>query len=186
MVSKKAVLLLALFVGLYAFTLVHTAFAPGQIGPCHIETRDGYQAKDAFSPGETVYVNGSGFPAGAWVDIYVVNDTTWSDGMNIPPDGIVTTVLTLSSGEIPPTMVWGPPLKPGNYDVVVDVTPRDGKYNATDAQVDCLLDNHINVTAGFLVIPEYIIGTALAVAGCFAAFGAYRMLKTKNKVNLLR
>jgi hypothetical protein len=182
MFSKKMILLLALFASLCVFTLVHTACASGHIEPCHIETRDGYYAKeDAFYPGESVYVNGSGFPHSVWVDIYVVNDTTWRYGMDIPSDGIVTTVLTLSKGEIPQTMVWKAPLTPGKYDIIVDVN-RDGEYN----DGDCLLDNHINVTAGFLVIPEYIIGTALGTAGCFAAFGAYRLFKTKNKSNLSR
>jgi hypothetical protein len=173
------VLFFALFAGLCIFTLARTAFAP-ELEPCHIETRDGYYAKeDTFYPGEPVYVNGSGFPPGVWVDIYVVNDTTWSGDREIPSDGIVTTVKTGSLGEIPHTTVWGS-AKPGKYDIVVDVN-RDGWYK----RGDCLLDNVI-VTAGFLVIPEYIIGTALATAGCFAAFGAYRLLKPKNKVNLPR
>lgn len=174
-------MLFALFVGLCVFTLVRSAYAPGNIEPCHIETRDGYYAKeDTFHPGEPVYVNGSEFTSNVWVDIYVVNDTTWNIGRDIPSDGIVTTVKTGSSGEIPHTMVWAS-AKPGKYDIVVDVN-RDRKYNNDD----CLLDNHISVTAGFLVIPEYVIGTAMGVAGFFAAFGTYRLLKRKNNGNLPR
>jgi len=41
-------------------------------------------------------------------------------------------------------------------------------------------DNDVVVTAGFLVIPEYWLGTILGLGGCFAAFGGFYMSKRKN------
>lgn len=179
LVSKKIVLLFALFVGLCAFALVRTAAAP-EIDCC--DSCDPYGAKkDTFYPGEDVYVHGSDFTPSTTFNIYIVSHkATWSDGDAIPPS--VGTATTVSSGpdeKIPPTLIWQHDLTPGKYDIVIDVN-GNGKY---DQGIDCLDANDVQVTAGFLIIPEYIIGTILGLAGCFAAFGLFRMVKAKGKAD---
>ena len=145
------------------------------IGSC-----DGTGAqKDVFNSDETVYVTGTGYAPNQIYNIYVVNDTAWVDGMTIPAriQGTVTSVSSDSSGNINLTAVWNKPLTPGKYDILVDVN-GNGKY---DADVDTLYNNKIVTTAGFSLIPEYLFGTILGVAGCFAALGAFRMYKRKRR-----
>ncbi len=57
-------------------------------------------------------------------------------------------------------------------DIVVDVN-GDGKYNAGVDAIDTLDING----AGFFVIPEYAVGTILALAVCFAGVLVYRRSK---------
>jgi hypothetical protein len=179
LVSKKVVLLLTLSVGLFAFTLVHTA-ASNSVSTCHkVDTVSGYYAdKATFNPNEDVYVNGSGYSPFASLCIYVVNHKeTWTDGdplTRVP--NTESTVLTNGAGEIPPTVVWHKPLVPGTYDIVVDVC-CDGCYNAG---TDALDANDLQVAAGFLVVPEYLLGTVLGLAGFFAALGVYRLSKRQH------
>jgi hypothetical protein len=170
-------MLLTLLVGFCVFAFVRGAGASGQIGSCHFETGDNYGAKkDTFHPGEDVYVNGSGFEPSETFDIYVVSDkATWNDGDAIPSRvaGTAAWVSSDSSGKILPTVVWPHDLTPGKYDIVIDIN-GNGKY---DQGIDCLDDNDIQVTAGFLVIPEYVIGAILGLTGCFAALGVFRFSK---------
>ena len=145
------------------------------IGSC-----DGTGAqKDVFNSDETVYVTGTGYAPNQTYNIYVVNDTAWVDGMTIPAriQGTVTSVSSDSSGNINLTAVWNKSLTPGKYDILVDVN-GNGKY---DADVDALYNNKIVTTAGFSLIPEYLFGTILGLAGCFAALGAFRMYKRKRR-----
>jgi hypothetical protein len=145
------------------------------IGSC-----DGTGAtKDVFSSDEPVYVTGTGYSPNQTYDIYVVSETDWVDGMTIPAR-IQDTVTSLSSnslGNIILTIVRNTPLAPGKYDILVDVN-GNGKY---DANVDALYNNKIVATAGFSLIPEYLFGTILGLAGCFAALGAFRMYKRKRQ-----
>ena len=179
-------LLFTLLAGLCAFALVRTA-ASSELKSCHsFESGDPYGAqKDTFNPGEDVYVYGDGFTFSTTLDIHIVNDkATWQDGDTIPSRvaGTATTVSSDTSGKIPLTLVWLHGLTPGKYDIVVDVD-GDGIY---DKDTDCLDDNDVNVTAGFLVIPEYVMGIIMGLAGFFAAFGAFRMFKSRGKANLSR
>ena len=183
MVFAKTALLFILVIGFCAFMLVRTAIS-SEVATCHCcESTDYYGAKkDTFYPGEDVYVSGSGFDPCTTFDIYVVCDkATWNDGDAIPSRvaGTATTVSSDASGNIPPTIVWPHDLTPGKYDIVIDVC-ANGKY---DKDIDCLDNNDIQVTAGFFIIPEYLLGTILGVAGCFAAFGVFRRLKSKEKAN---
>lgn len=147
-------------------------------GPFTIESCNSAGAKkDSFDLSETVYVNGSGYSPSTTYDIYVVNDVSWSDGMTIP-GRVSDTAPTVTSGplgHIPITNVWNPSLTIGKYDIVVDVN-GNGVY---DAGIDALDDNDV-VTGGFLVIPEYWLGTILGLVGCFAAFGVFRISKRKR------
>jgi hypothetical protein len=175
LIRKKTTLLLALLIAYFCgFALVSSALATAVVSS--VQSSDPYGAsKDFYQQTEDVWANGSGFPVGIQVDIYVVNHTTWTDGMKIPSDGIKTTVQTDGSGAIAPTIVWDGTHTPGPYDIVVDVG-RDGYYNAsTDA-----LDNHLQVGAGFFVVPELILGTVGGLVALFAAFGVYRYSKRRK------
>jgi len=112
------------------------------------------EKKDVFDLAEIVYVNGTGYSPSATYTIYLVNDVaSWSDGMPIPARvlGTESTVSSDSEGRIPPTVVWNDPLTPGEYDILVDFN-NNGVY---DEGIDALDSNDIEVTAGFLVIPEF-------------------------------
>ena len=106
--------------------------------------------KDIFQPGESVYAIGCGYAASTTYDLYVVEDTPWSDGMSIPArvSGTESSVTTDTSENSPTgTLIWASSLV-GKYDIVVDVN-GNGQYDAgTDA-----LDSNIDV--GFEVIPEF-------------------------------
>ena len=108
--------------------------------------------KDIFQPGESVYATGSGYAASTTYDLYVVSDTTWTDGMAIPArvSGIETSITTDASGNIAAeTLIWTSSVQ-GQYDIVVDVG-GDGYYNvSTDA-----LDDMDVSDAGFEAIPEF-------------------------------
>ena len=139
--------------------------------PTSIESCDSDgTTKDTFNVGETVYVTGSGYAASTSYPIHVVDDVeTWSDGMTIPTrvSGTATSVSSNPDGDIPATEVWSLALV-GEYDIVVDFN-SNGEY---DAGVDALDDLDVG-SAGFFVIPEYVLGTILALAMCFAGFGIY-------------
>lgn len=182
LIPKRNILLLTLIIGLCAFALVCTAASSG-VATCHCcESSDNYGAKkDCFYPDENVYITGSGFAPCTAFNIYVVVDTTWCDQMSIPSPvvGPATTVSSDASGNILPTILWQAPLTTGKYDIVIDVD-GDCKY---DKDIDCLDDNDIQVTAGFFVIPDFVLGTIMSLTGCFAAFVVFRMLKSKEKAN---
>ena len=153
---------------------------------CIIESCDAAGTeKNTFTPSEAVRVVGSGYPPSETYDIYVVQHGTLVDAQTIPtPVTPKTSVTPNPAGDIPSTtIVWSPTLIPGKYDVVVDVN-HDGKYNAGFDAVD---DDDIDVNAGFFVIPEYIIGTVLAIVMCFAGLAVYKRSKhSKPKAPRLR
>lgn len=88
-----------------------------------------------FFIGNDVYAKGTGFTPQSTVDIYVVPDQDWALGDIIPTDvssnGVE--VLTIGAGGVLPcTKIWGRPLDPGDYDIIVDAN-QDGAYNSGDA-----------------------------------------------------
>jgi hypothetical protein len=133
--------------------------------------------KNVFTSGETVYITGVGYAKNQTYSIYVVNETTWVDGMALPErvQGTMTSVSSDSSGNIHTTIAWNEPLTSGNYDILVDVN-GNGKY---DAQVDAFYTIQIMTSAETFLMPEYVFGTILGLAGCFAALGAFRIYKRK-------
>jgi len=135
--------------------------------------------KNVFKSDETVFVTGRGYGASRTYNVYIVNETTWVDGMTISGrvQGTATSLSSDSSGNINPTAVWSKPLTQGNYDILVDFN-GNGKY---DAGVDALYSSKIMVAPGYSFIPEYVFGTILGLAGCFAALGAFRMYKRKRQ-----
>jgi hypothetical protein len=79
-------------------------------------------------------------------------------------------------GNIPPTIVWRHDLTPGKYDIIVDVNGNC----LYDKDIDCLDANDCQVNAGFFVIPEYLLGTILGLAGFLAAYGVFRLSKREH------
>lgn len=140
--------------------------------------------KDRFAVNESVYVSACGLimlPSSAPdYPIYVVNDVNWSDGMAIPPrlPGTETEIYQDPYGYVGRTLVWDKPLTPGRYDIIVDIN-ENGVYNAG---CDLLDDNSIAITAGFLVIPEYYLGTILGLAAFFMALGVFRLSRWKKPI----
>ena len=94
--------------------------------------------KDTYTTREAVYATGSDFVPNTYVDVYIVGDLAWSDGMAIPPDVSrdgMDTVLTDAIGNLGPTLVWPPPLTVGEYDMVFDAN-RNGVYDEVFDVVD--------------------------------------------------
>jgi uncharacterized repeat protein (TIGR02543 family) len=132
--------------------------------------------KDVFSPGETVYITGTGYAENQTYSIYIVNATTWINGMAIPEgiQGTATSVSTDSTGIIQITMVCNETLTPGNYDILINVNGT----STYDAQADTLYT--IQILPQAQSSPEYVFGTILGLTGCFAALGAFRIYKRKR------
>jgi len=184
-----------------------TAYYPGQDGQIYdgvmgeveltirhvsLESTDSAGVtRDKFDVVEDVYAGGSGYAANATYPIYVVTDTTWTEGMPIPSrvPGTATTVTTDAGGAIaysglegsgtPPALIWEHPLKLGEYDIVLDVN-KNGLY---DRFIDALDDRDVEVvTAGFLVIPEMPLGAISALSIGLLAFipvAFYKSRKTR-------
>jgi hypothetical protein len=134
--------------------------------------------ENIFTSDETVYVTGGGYAKNQTFNIYVVNETTLVEGMAIPErvPGTATSVSSDSSGNIRTTTLWNAPLTAGNYDILVDVN-GNGKY---DAKVDAFYSIQIVTSAESFLMPEYVFGTILGLAGCFAALGAFRIYERKR------
>lgn len=166
--------------GDYAISFVRSIeYIPAEQPPVTIESCDSTGAqKDTFQLSDDVYATGTGYAPSTTYDVYLVEDVTWVDGMAIPPRVLGTTASISSdaTGNVPATLLWSDPLVLGKYDIVVDVD-GDGLYYA---ESDALDDNDIDVTAGFFVIPEFWLGTILGLAGCFAAFGVFRLSKRQH------
>ncbi len=109
--------------------------------PCSGESSDDAAViKDEYLPDDIVYVTGSGFTPLANVQITVVADLAWTDGMTIPADitdeGINQVMVTLG-GTIPLTQIWAPPLPAGEYDIVFNVVRQtDTTYDIGPDDVD--------------------------------------------------
>lgn len=137
--------------------------------------------KDIFKLSQGIYVKGTGHLPSTTYNIYLVNDTTWIEGMPIPQrvTGTATTISSDTFGNVSATIIWNAPLKPGRYDIVVDVN-GDGYYNAS---IDALDESYIEIRAGLLVVSEYWLGTILGLVGCFAALGVFKASKRKRKLD---
>jgi hypothetical protein len=91
-----------------------------------------------YVTGETVYATGSGFIPNTDVDVCIVGDRAWTNGMAISPDissDGMNIVPTDAAGNLGPANVWPPPLTPGEYDMVFDAN-QNGVYDAATDVVD--------------------------------------------------
>jgi len=140
--------------------------------------------KNSFDLGETVYVTGGGYsPSTTYNFSIVVDEETWTDGMAIP-ERVPETATTISSnidGDIQPTAVWSDPQTVGKYDMVVDVN-GNGQY---DAGIDALDDSDIEVTGGFLVIPEFLSFIILPLFMTATLLAAIMLGKKTRKKNTI-
>jgi hypothetical protein len=87
-----------------------------------------------FKTHHDVYAKGRWFPLNSNVDIYVTLNKNWRRGDSLSGmdvSGGVETVLIGSNGKLPCTMVWGDPLTPGVFDIVVDAN-QDGTFDPRD------------------------------------------------------
>ena len=130
-----------------------------------VESADiGGTPENIFQIGDPVYAIGSGYAASTTYDLYVVEDTTWTDGMAIPSrvGGTESSVITDASGNIPAgTLIWTSSSVAGNYDIVVDVN-GNGQY---DTGIDAL---DSNMDTGFEIIQitrpvGTIVGSMVAI-----------------------
>ncbi|MCW4032560.1 MAG: choice-of-anchor L domain-containing protein, partial [Candidatus Bathyarchaeota archaeon] len=79
--------------------------------------------RDDFLTRETVYAVGSGFPSSTSINIHIVPDSNWFDGMAIPSNVSnygINTVFSDPFGEFGPVIVWPSSLMIGAYDIVFD------------------------------------------------------------------
>jgi len=135
--------------------------------------------KDVFSPGETVYITGTGYAEDQTYSIYFVNATTWVNGMAIPEriQGTATSVSTDSSGVIHLTLVCNETLMQGYYDILINVNGT----STYDAKAD-VLSYRVQVSPQAQSSSEYArFGTILGLIGCFAALGVFRIYKRKQQ-----
>jgi hypothetical protein len=132
--------------------------------------------KDSFSTSETVYAKVHA--TGQTVRLYVVTDqTTWNTGdtlTDVSGDGYEE--LTLNASGTQTVKLWGPPLTPGNYDIVEDIN-RNGKYDQGIDAVDSV------TVIGFTVIPEFSFGTIMitliSITAVLIGFMKFKLLRSK-------
>lgn len=95
------------------------------------------KGKRVFNVNDDVFVKARGLPSDSFVDIYVIQNRTWSFGDiidDLPFDAVVAAEFDLttgSTGSIPCTLLWQAPLIADLYDIFVDVN-QDGTLNSTD------------------------------------------------------
>jgi len=102
-------------------------------------------SKFTFDLMESVYVRGQGFPADTNVTIYIIPEEAETLQSNAVTNAFA---ITSSTGALPATLVWSPPLTLGEYDIWVDVN-QNGAFDAGD-----IGNNQAIGIYGFNVIPE--------------------------------
>ncbi len=126
--------------------------------------------KRSFYCRDRVYCSGSGFYPGGSVNVCIVPDGDWTDGMAIPADvsGDGTNTLPVDpAGLLGNTLVWPGGLTAGAYDIVFDAD-RDGVFDVYGDWVD---DPH---DPGFWVYEDphpapAFPGVGLGIAAALAA-----------------
>lgn len=123
---------------------------------------------NTFLLSDNVYAKGSGMHKNQQYKIYIIVDTTITEGMAIPTNVTTTvTVTTDGNGAFGPILVWSNPLTTGYYDIIADCqnVGVQGYYDSPDA-ID---DIEVNATAGFFVIPEIPLGTIAVLSAGLTA-----------------
>jgi hypothetical protein len=125
--------------------------------------------KDIFVPEERVYACGEDYDPEESVTIYVVlKGGPYTSDVSI----LSVPAKANASGILGPVDLGA--FQPGEYDIWID---RNGN-EVLDEEREPV--DTFGATAGFFVIPEYFIGTILGLAGCFAAFGTFFILRRKR------
>ena len=147
--------------------------------------------KDTFEISDTIYVIGDNYPPSSTFDFYIVeNVESWTNNMTIPErvPGSSTTISSNADGWIPPIAIWSATDTVGNYDIIVDIN-GNGIY---ETEIDALDDNDIEVTDGFVIIPEistwimlltFIIATLAVISSGkkpIIVYFQYRRVNTKK------
>jgi hypothetical protein len=158
---------------LFAFSIALLIAIPGVAAAPTATVRtcnSGGELTEEFGPGQTVYACGEGYEPFEDVTIYVVPN-------NYPARKEFSLCSadaeTDAAGSLNPTplCVAVSELSVGEYDIWVD---RDGSgygtYTFEPVWYFCS-------RGGFLVVPEFWLGTILGLIGCFAAFGVFRLSK---------
>ena len=171
--NKKYVALAVAAISVLAISIICIIMStapPTQADPDKITLSTSTGTIVIFNQGDTIYCSGNGFQPSTTYDIYMVQETTWTNGMTIPSRiaGSTTTVTSDKSGNINDQQLWSS-AQSGKYDVIVDVN-HNGKY---DAGTDVL---YTNVAAGtdLFALPEYTLGGFAALGACFAALLVYK------------
>jgi hypothetical protein len=113
---------------------------------------------DTYYPNEDVTVSGTDFPLDTDIDVYVVDDGTWTGGEAIGGDvgdGMDTIHTDPADGSIAPTTIWTHPLTIGEYDIVFDVD-RNGTFDVISDVVDD--PNHPGFTVMAAPLPRRTVG----------------------------
>jgi len=132
---------------------------------------NGYE-KNAFGLDETVYACGEDFDPWESVKIHVVK----SNGPYTVVAAIYSTTATADvMGNIAPTSLGTYNL--GEYDIWVDRNCNE-VLDETTEPVDTF-----GQVGGFLVIPDFLLGSILSLSGFLAAFGVFSLTKRRSRKN---
>jgi len=128
--------------------------------------------KNTFGLGEIVYASGDNYDQLESVTIYV----TRNGGPYVSIHSLCGKAAQAdSSGHLEPVDLGTFDL--GEYDIWVDRGPmQNGWIHYPEEPADTF-----GCARGFLVIPEFWLGTVLGLVGCFAAFGVFRVSKRRHK-----
>ena len=132
------------FTAFIVLLLIPPVLAEPEVWACDASGK----VKELFYTNDTVYACGRNLTAGtaAYVDIYIVNDTSsWQENKTLSDVSIgYQSFLTNATGDLPATARWSLP-KVGSYDMVADVD-GDGRYNSSIDYVDSITAVGFTVT----------------------------------------
>jgi hypothetical protein len=131
-------------------------------------------SKTTFGAAESVYASGDGYVSGEQILLRVVPDKLAYIASNSIRDVSITAD---GSGHFGPVNLGV--LAPGAYDLWVDRN-KDGYQQGVNPQEPVAGFGYC--VTGLLVVPEYLFGTISGLAGCFGAYGLFRVSKRRRKI----
>ena len=131
---------------------------------------------DVFEPNEAVYVTVTA--TGQTVTLYIVADkSVWNDGDALLDVSGGAEIMTLNIGPENQTIqIWAPPLKVGDYDIVMDAN-NNGVLDTGDIADSIRIPD-------FFVVPEVPFGTAMifiATIMALASFAGFRRFRPRTR-----